>query len=79
MLGLEHEDKVIASRRVVNWYNGSLDNDLDLDLSNRRDLIVIGNGNIFCDISRILLKGGEALSESDIPLGVIEQLKASNI
>lgn len=32
-LGLDHEHTaqgVIPSRRVVNWYTGSLDNDLDL-------------------------------------------------
>ena len=33
-LGLEHEDTtrgIVPARRVVNWYNGSLDNDLDIE------------------------------------------------
>jgi hypothetical protein len=61
----------VASRRVVNWYNGSLDDDLDLDqefnLKQTKDLVVIGNGNIFCDISRILLKDPKEFEHSDMP------------
>jgi adrenodoxin-NADP+ reductase len=63
LLGLDGEltaSGIVPSRRVVNWYNGSLDNDLDIkkefDLEKIRDLAVIGNGNIFCDIARTLLK-----------------------
>lgn len=63
LLGLEHETTakgILPVRRVVNWYNGSLDNDLNLeqefDITKAKNLTVIGNGNIFCDVSRILLK-----------------------
>jgi hypothetical protein len=68
LLGLEHETTakgILPVRRVVNWYNGSLDNDLDLstefDITNSKNLTVIGNGNIFCDVSRILLKDPSTL------------------
>ena len=63
LLGLENETSangILPVRRVVNWYNGSLDDNLDIpsefDITNSKDLTVIGNGNIFCDLSRILLK-----------------------
>ena len=63
LLGFDNElstKGVLPSRRVVNWYNGSLDNDLDLktefNLENAQNMTIIGNGNIFCDIARILLK-----------------------
>jgi adrenodoxin-NADP+ reductase len=61
-LGIPNEDAkgILPSRRVVNWYNGSLDNDLnteqEFDLESIRDIAVIGNGNIFCDIARTLMK-----------------------
>lgn len=82
MLGLENElaDRVYPSRRVVNWYNGSLDNDIeDLGLDKVRDAVVIGNGNIFCDIGRVLLKDPKELRKTDIPESVAEQLMASNL
>jgi NADPH-dependent glutamate synthase beta subunit-like oxidoreductase len=43
----------------VNWYNGSLDLDLthdDLNLPKTKDVIIIGNGNVAIDITRIFLK-----------------------
>ena len=47
-------------RRLINWYNGSLDNDLDVkkefDLDNATNFTIIGNGNISLDTIRILLK-----------------------
>ena len=82
LLGLENEfsQGVYPSRRVVNWYNGSLDNDLEtLDLNNIKDVTVIGNGNIFCDIARVLLKSEKDLAQTDIPKNVLEQLKDSSI
>ena len=70
-------------RRIVNWYNGSLDNNLDtnneFNLSQSRDLTVIGNGNIFCDLTRILLKDPASIEHFDLPSSVIEVLKSSNL
>jgi len=85
MLGLDNEDAkgVISSRRVVNWYTGSLDNDLDLEnefnLERARDLSVVGSGNIFCDIARILLKDASDLEAFDMPKSVVEFLSRSSL
>lgn len=74
-LGIKDEHKIISSRRIVNWYNGSLDNDLEtgeeFPIQNLKDLTIIGNGNIFCDISRILLKNPNDLVSSDIPENIL--------
>jgi hypothetical protein len=77
-LGIENElslKGILPSRRIVNWYNGSLDNDIDeqedLNLENTKDLLIIGNGNIFCDISRMFLKDPESFKSSDMPESVI--------
>lgn len=75
LLGLDNEfaPGIYPSRRVVNWYNGSLDNDTpDLGLDKVNDLVVVGNGNIFCDMARVLLKNIDDLKATDIPSYVIE-------
>lgn len=74
---------VLSSRRVVNWYNGSLDMDLDyqkdLNLEHVRNAAIIGNGNVAMDISRVLLKDPESMSPFDIPSAVVENLRRSNL
>jgi hypothetical protein len=50
-----------------------------LNLENSRDVIIIGNGNIFCDISRMLLKDAESFSNTDMPESVIKSLRKSKI
>lgn len=84
MLGLENEEAkgIIPSRRVVNWYNGSLDDDLkkeEFDVEQIRDVAVIGNGNIFCDIARTLLKDPKEFEGTDMPISVIDVLKNSKL
>eukprot|EP00351_Strombidinopsis_sp_SopsisLIS2011_P001371 CAMPEP_0116872638 /NCGR_PEP_ID=MMETSP0463-20121206/3437_1 /TAXON_ID=181622 /ORGANISM="Strombidinopsis sp, Strain SopsisLIS2011" /LENGTH=82 /DNA_ID=CAMNT_0004513157 /DNA_START=321 /DNA_END=569 /DNA_ORIENTATION=- len=75
-LGLDHEKEtkgVIASRRFVNWYNGSLDANMktdELDLQSIKDLAIIGNGNIAADITRIMLKDPNALQTTDMPTSI---------
>ena len=77
-LGLEGEHTlkgILPSRRVVDWYNGSLDMDLkenEFDLNLIEHMGIIGNGNIACDISRMLLRPYADLQSSDAPLSVIE-------
>ena len=66
---------MLPSRRVVNWYNGSLDFDLkqeEFDLRTTERIAIIGNGNIACDMSRILLRNYDDLRSSDAPSKVIE-------
>lgn len=85
-LGLQKEHtlrKVLSSRHMANWYNGSLDSDLDyekdLDLEHVRDVTIIGNGNVSMDISRVLLKDPSLMAPHDIPLTVLNHLKKSAI
>jgi adrenodoxin-NADP+ reductase len=85
-LGLANEhhlNKVLSSRHMANWYNGSLDDDLDydkkLDLEHVKDVAIIGNGNVAMDISRVILKEPSLLAPFDAPSRVIEQLKKSKL
>mmetsp|Transcript_33418 Transcript_33418/g.51290 ORF Transcript_33418/g.51290 Transcript_33418/m.51290 type:complete len:239 (-) Transcript_33418:724-1440(-) len=84
-LGLPNESArgILSSRRVVNWYTGSLDNDLDLErefnLEQAKNISVIGSGNIFCDIARQLLKDPSELHPTDMPSSVVEYLKGSKV
>jgi adrenodoxin-NADP+ reductase len=85
-LGLagEHTLKgIMPSRRVVDWYNGSLDCDLNIqkefNLEQIGHLAIIGNGNIACDISRMLLKDVNEFNNSDAPTHVLETLRRSKL
>lgn len=85
-LGLPNEftlKGVLSSRQMANWYNGSLDNDLDLDedldLENVKNVAIIGNGNVAMDICRIFLKDPALLHPYDSPSSVVEHLKQSKI
>lgn len=80
-MGLPNEDKIkriLSSRRMVDWYNGSLDSDIDyeqdLNLKNCEDVAIIGNGNVAIDIARILSKDVNELKLYDMPLPALDQL-----
>ena len=85
MLGLEGETTlkgILPSRRVVDWYNGSLDMDLkegEFDVRELEKIAIIGNGNIACDMSRMLLKDPSDFRNSDAPMHVIEALQKSKV
>ena len=85
-LGLPNEETikgVLSSRRIVNWYNGSLDYDLDyeqdLNLENIRDVAIIGNGNVAMDITRVLVKDPASMNHFDAPSSVMEKLRKSTV
>lgn len=85
-LGLPNEydlKGVLSSRKMANWYNGSLDTEPDfsktLSLDQVKNVAIIGNGNVAMDISRILLKDPSSIAPYDIPSSVIDDLKASSI
>ena len=84
-LGLEHEDTlkgILPARRVVDWYNGSLDMNLvegDFDVKQLEHIAIIGNGNIACDVSRMLLKDVNLFRDSDTPSNVLEALSKSKV
>ena len=73
---------VIPSRRIVEYYNGSLDMDLtpeEFDPEVNRHIGIIGNGNIACDISRMFLKDPSEFRDSDTPEHVMQKLRKSRI
>jgi ferredoxin/flavodoxin---NADP+ reductase len=63
----------------VGWYNGHPDyRDLPADLSCER-AVVVGNGNVAMDVTRILATPPEALAGTDIADHALERLRQSRI
>jgi ferredoxin--NADP+ reductase len=63
----------------VGWYNGHPDFcELPVDLSGER-AVVVGNGNVAMDVTRILATPAEALAGTDIADHALEQLRHSKI
>ncbi|WP_259780020.1 FAD-dependent oxidoreductase [Aestuariispira ectoiniformans] len=68
-LGIEGEDLkgVYGSAAFVGWYNGHPDyRDLTPVHHHIRSAVVIGNGNVSIDISRVLVKEPGEMEESDL-------------
>jgi ferredoxin--NADP+ reductase len=80
-LGIPGED-LPGSRpatEFVAWYNGHPDyRDLRFDLSVRR-AVVIGNGNVAADVTRILTRSPAELERTDIADHALEALRESRI
>ena len=63
----------------VGWYNGHPDyRDLPIDLSCER-AVVVGNGNVAMDVTRILVMSPDALLKTDIADHALEKLCESKI
>jgi ferredoxin/flavodoxin---NADP+ reductase len=63
----------------VGWYNGHPDyRDLPVDLSGER-AVVVGNGNVAMDVTRILAMSPDALATTDIADHALETLRRSGI
>jgi ferredoxin--NADP+ reductase len=63
----------------VGWYNGHPDyRDLPVDLS-REQAVVVGNGNVAMDVTRILAMPPEALAATDIADHALAALRRSRI
>jgi ferredoxin/flavodoxin---NADP+ reductase len=68
-----------AATEFVAWYNGHPDyRELGFDLSGRR-AVVIGNGNVAADVTRILMRDPDELSRTDVADHALEALRASQI
>jgi len=68
-----------AATEFVAWYNGHPDyRDLEFDLSARR-AVVIGNGNVAADVTRILTLSADELQRTDIADHALEALRESNL
>ncbi|MFL5911410.1 MAG: FAD-dependent oxidoreductase [Gaiellaceae bacterium] len=68
-----------AATEFVAWYNGHPDyRDLEFDLSSRR-AVVIGNGNVAADVTRVLARSERELGETDIADHALAALRESSI
>jgi len=52
---------------------------VNIDLKSKRDIVIIGNGNVAIDISRIMLKKPDELIDTEISLNALSSLKESSI
>jgi ferredoxin--NADP+ reductase len=68
-----------AATEFVAWYNGHPDyRDLEFDLSAKR-AVVIGNGNVAADVTRVLTRDVAELEGTDIADHALDALRASAI
>jgi ferredoxin--NADP+ reductase len=68
-----------AATEFVAWYNGHPDyRELEFDLSCKR-AVVIGNGNVAADVTRILTRSAAELARTDIADHALEALRESQI
>ena len=80
-LGIAGEDLPgsSAATEFVAWYNGHPDyRGLEFDLSSRR-AVVIGNGNVAADVTRMLTLSPEQLERTDVADHALEALRESRI
>ncbi len=68
-----------AATEFVAWYNGHPDyRDLEFDLSTPR-AVVIGNGNVAADVTRMLVRSPEELERTDVADHALEALRESRV
>jgi len=81
-LGIPGEDLkgVVSARAFVGWYNGLPEYaDLDPDLTKGDTAVVIGQGNVALDVTRILLAPLDELRKTDLTERAIEALSKSKV
>jgi ferredoxin/flavodoxin---NADP+ reductase len=68
-----------AATEFVAWYNGHPDyRDREFDLSAKR-AVVIGNGNVAADVTRVLTRRVDELARTDVADHALEALRESQI
>ena len=68
-----------AATEFVAWYNGHPDyRDLEFDLSHER-AVVIGNGNVAADVTRLLTRSPDELERTDVADHALEALRESRV
>ncbi len=71
---------VHSATAFVGWYNGHPDyRDLEFDLAGCRRALVVGNGNVSMDVTRILAQDPDELASTDIAIHALEALRESTI
>jgi NADPH-dependent glutamate synthase beta subunit-like oxidoreductase len=81
-LGIAGEELkgILHATQFVNWYNGHPDcADLEIDLTNTRSVAIVGQGNVACDVARMLASPIERLRMTDIASHALEQLSRSKV
>src|SRR5699024_594043 len=68
-----------AATDFVNWYCAHPDSVLDQFVLNSEEVAVVGAGNVAIDVARILLKGADELSHTDIPQPVLDVLASGRV
>jgi ferredoxin--NADP+ reductase len=75
----EEMSNVFPALSFVGWYNGHPDyGDLPIDLSGAR-AVVVGNGNVAMDVTRMLVLSPDALQKTDIADHALEKLRKSKV
>jgi ferredoxin--NADP+ reductase len=80
-MGIAGEDlcNSMPATAFVGWYNGHPDYcDLNPDLSCER-VIVVGNGNVAMDVTRILASSPDELAKTDMADHAVEHLRQSKV
>ncbi len=80
-MGIPGEDLVgsLPATIFVGWYNGHPDyRDMLFDLSHER-VVVVGNGNVAMDVTRILVTDPAELATTDIADHALEALRQSKV
>ena len=68
-----------AATEFVAWYNGHPDyRELEFDLSHER-AVVIGNGNVAADVTRLLTRSTEELERTDVADHALAALRRSKV
>jgi adrenodoxin-NADP+ reductase len=76
----EHLNNIISARAFVGWYNGLPEYaHLNPNLEAGETAVVIGQGNVALDVTRILLKPLEQLRKTDIAEHALEALSKSKV
>lgn len=72
---------VFPALAFVSWYNGHpAFLDLPVDLSEVREVAIVGQGNVALDVARILLKGSKGqLGDTDMPEQVLHVLSKRKV
>ena len=74
------EKRMLNARDIVYWYNNHPDYEqFKLDLDRARDIVIIGNGNVAIDISRVMLRSAIQLETTEISLNALESIRNSSV
>jgi len=75
----EESPNSLPATAFVGWYNGHpFYHDLPIDLSCER-AVVVGNGNVAMDVTRMLVMSPDALMKTDIAAHALKKLRESKI